>query len=62
MDVTDDVCPNGCNLRGDPIPEEQREWFGNHTHFSRRIGIYDMNRDRTVEWACPDCNVRWPRV
>lgn len=28
---------------------------------SRAFGIYDQERDRTVEWACPDCGVRWPR-
>lgn len=28
-------------------------WF--HTHFSRRIGIYDMGADRTTAYQCPDC-------
>lgn len=57
-----DECPNGCSLIGKPIPEEHRDLYGEGvTHFSRAIGIYDQLRDRTVEWACPDCNVRWPR-
>ena len=56
-----DTCPNGCDLRGDPIPEEHRDMYGDASHFSRAIGIYDLAKDRTVEWACPDCEVRWPR-
>lgn len=55
-------CPRGCDLRGAPIPEEHREFYGStETHFSRAIGIYDRDRDRTVEWHCPDCGVSWPR-
>ena len=26
------------------------------THFSRRIGIYSMERDRTTFYKCPDCS------
>jgi hypothetical protein len=55
-------CPNGCDLTGEPIPEGARHHYGDKTHFSRCIGIYDHNRDRTVEWLCPDCGVRWPRT
>lgn len=29
--------------------------------WGRQIGIYDMERDRTVEWECPDCHGRWNR-
>lgn len=29
--------------------------------FGRRIGIYDMDKDMTVAWACPDCNHQWSR-
>ena len=57
-----DTCPNGCDLVGDPIPDAHRDLYGEgYTHFSRVIGIYDMALDRTVEWLCPDCEVRWPR-
>jgi len=55
-------CPNNCDLIGDPIPEEHREYYdGNATHFSRAIGIYDWNRDMTTSWSCPDCRVVWDR-
>lgn len=26
------------------------------THFSRRIGVYDLERDGTLAFMCPDCN------
>ena len=29
--------------------------------FGRKIGIYDMDKDMTVAWACPDCNHQWSR-
>ncbi len=55
-------CPK-CNadMRGDPIPEKDRERFGNKTHFSRVIGIYSIERDRTTHWQCPDCGHEWER-
>lgn len=56
-----DNCPNGCDLTGAPIPEEHRHLYGGKTHFSRRFGHYDMARDRTVSWSCPDCGITWPR-
>jgi len=55
------TCPNGCDLRGDPIPEEHRHMYGDVTHFSRMLGRYDLVLDRTVEWSCPDCGIVWPR-
>ena len=30
-------------------------------NWGRAIGIYDMNRDRTTAWLCPDCRHEWPR-
>ena len=30
-------------------------------HWGRRIGIYDMEKDRTVAWKCPDCGCEWDR-
>lgn len=54
-----DQCPHcGAQLQGDPIPLDQRELYG-ATHFSRKISIYDMGRDMTVSWRCPDCNGEW---
>lgn len=55
-------CPNcGCGFKGDPISQEERELFGNATHFSRLIAIYDQDSDRTVSWLCPECKYEWPR-
>lgn len=33
------TCPNGCDLRGEPIPEASQNLFGGATHFSRMVGI-----------------------
>ena len=30
-------------------------------HWGREIGIYCMDRDRTVAWKCPDCDHEWSR-
>lgn len=53
-------CPH-CNvdLTGEPIPEEYKEFYGNETHFSRKISIYDFCKDKTVAWQCPDCGKQW---
>jgi len=59
-----DICPNcKVDLTGGPIPQQYIDagHYGNHTHYSRRIGIYDRGRDRTVAWVCPDCNHQWAR-
>ena len=32
-----------------------------HGQWGRAIGIYDMEKDRTVRWQCPDCNGEWLR-
>lgn len=29
--------------------------------WGREIGIYDMGKDRTVAWQCPDCKHEWQR-
>lgn len=50
------------DLRGAEIPETDRELFGNATHFSQVIGVYDTGRDRTVAWRCPQCSGEWDRV
>lgn len=43
------------------IPEESRHHFGNARFFSRVLGIYDRDRDRTVAYQCPDCKTFWDR-
>jgi len=54
-------CPScGKDLRSDPIPKKD-QWLYGQTHFSNRIGIYDMDKDMTVEYQCPFCKHRWPR-
>lgn len=48
-------CPHClAELQGDPIPEDSQKLYG-ATHFSRKIGLYDQTKDRTVKWMCPDC-------
>lgn len=42
------------------IPEKSRHLYGG-THFKREIGIYDMDRDITVRWKCPDCKTEFDR-
>lgn len=29
--------------------------------WGRQIGIYDMEKDRTVQYQCPDCGHTWGR-
>ena len=29
--------------------------------WGRQAGIYDMEKDRTVRYKCPDCQGEWPR-
>lgn len=29
--------------------------------WGRQIGIYDLYKDRTVSWRCPDCGGEWSR-
>jgi len=29
--------------------------------WSRAIGLYDINRDRTTAYRCPDCDGTWER-
>lgn len=56
-------CPN-CNadLQGEPIPKEHRIHYSKDvTHFSRVIGIYSIQQDRTILWRCPDCSHTWGR-
>jgi len=56
----------GADLRGPIIEPRYRYMYGedgvdcrhgcgNEPHYSRLTGIYDIERDRTVAWRCPDC-------
>lgn len=49
-------CPHcNSNLCGDVIPTSIQKHYGD-THFSRKIGIYDVSLDKTTHYICPDCN------
>lgn len=56
-----EYCPH-CNkdLQGDAIPLENRHLYG-ATHFSNKIGIYDLEKDMEVKYLCPFCNGEWDR-
>lgn len=58
-----DVCPNGCDLQGEPIPQEYIDagHYGKGvTHYSRIIGVEHPEKyDGVWFWLCPDCGVRW---
>jgi len=46
------------------LADESAEMYGatrTSGQWGRKIGIYDMEKDCTVEWQCPDCDGRWPR-
>lgn len=59
--ATADHCPScGTDLRGEPIPEADREHYGEATHYRRVIAIYSRERDRTEGWRCPDCGYEEP--
>ena len=60
-----DTCPNGCDLRAEPIPQEYIDkgyYADGVTHYSRLMG-YDFPGvyDGVLIWACPDCGLAWPR-
>lgn len=56
-----EACPHcGVSMQGSKIPEKIRPLYGGPAHFSRVIGIYSMDEDRTIAWKCPECDQRWP--
>ena len=56
-------CPEcGADWDAGPIPEKDRENCSPPYRFSRLIGIeYPSKYDGVWEYACPDCNARFPR-
>lgn len=60
MTEEQDKCP-GCksDLVGEPIPEKYRHYYGNKTHFSRKIALVDREKDRATHYKCPDCKYLW---
>ncbi|MFS0824350.1 hypothetical protein [Bacillus sp. 1P02SD] len=62
MDNNLEYCPFcKANLQGELIPKELQKHYGSSTHFSRKIGISSMERDRVIKWECPDCQQQWDR-
>jgi predicted RNA-binding Zn-ribbon protein involved in translation (DUF1610 family) len=60
-ETPEEKCPHcGVELRGDRIPEDRREAYG-QTHFGRKIAIYSLEQDRTTHYICPDCRGVIPR-
>ena len=58
-----DKCPR-CNSswKGQKIPDEYKDMYGKHTHYSRLIGIEDPQAyDGVLWWRCPDCKVTFHR-
>lgn len=54
-----EYCPNcNANLQGEEIPKEKQHLYG-ATHFSRKIGWYSEEKDRTVSFICPECGEEW---
>ena len=47
--------------QGKAIPLDSLKHYGNKTHFSRLIGIYSWEQDRTMHYECPDCRARYDR-
>lgn len=60
-----DICPNGCDLQGAPIPQEyiDKGYYGEGvTHYSRMIGVEVQGLyDGILYYACPDCDATWHR-
>lgn len=56
MPETTEVCSKcGADWDGGEIPENIREHYSPPYRWSRRISVYDRDRDRTVAYRCPDC-------
>lgn len=55
----------GADLRGPAVADEHLQHYGGDrvcrygcgwpTHYSRLVGVYNANTDRTESWMCPDC-------
>lgn len=56
-------CPQcKTDLTGPAIPDEYKDMYNpDSTHYQRQIGIYDMEKDMTMSYRCPDCQYNWCR-
>jgi hypothetical protein len=63
--MNSEKCPKcGVSFQGAEIPETDKEFFGQSTHFSRLIGIDGSHMgiyDGVVAHKCPDCDFVFPR-
>lgn len=49
-------CPHcGVSLLASLIPEKHLDSYGKSRWYKREIGQYDMVKDRTIGYKCPDC-------
>ena len=55
-------CPAcAADWQASEIPPEQRQHYGNRTHYSRVVGVEVQGYDGVSFWECPDCCVQWER-
>jgi predicted RNA-binding Zn-ribbon protein involved in translation (DUF1610 family) len=56
-------CPKcGADWQAGEIPQEHLKYYADgSTHYSRLVGVYDLYRDMTVRWRCPDCGEEFAR-
>jgi predicted RNA-binding Zn-ribbon protein involved in translation (DUF1610 family) len=54
------LSPEAAEIRADEVAES---YGASRTkgRWGKAIGIYDMERDRTMAWKCPHCEYEWPR-
>jgi ribosomal protein S27AE len=57
------TCPEcGTNFQGEEIPEANRKFYGDGTHYSRLYGIEVRGvYDGVLYWQCPECGHAFPR-
>jgi transposase-like protein len=50
--------------QGEPIPQESIDngfYDASSKFFSKVIGLYSREEDRTFAYRCPSCNITWDR-
>jgi hypothetical protein len=50
--------------QGEPIPQESIDkgfYDASSKFFSKVIGLYSREEDRTFAYCCPSCNITWDR-
>lgn len=50
------------DLRNGSVPKSEKKFFGDHTHYSKLIGLrLDAEVDIVSHWQCPHCGFTFPR-